>query len=179
MKVRISDISPAGLLINETISLDSLNERMALGRSKEIVFTEAPHVSLVIRKTASGAETVGTVSSKYRQPCSLCLKEADREITAEANYILKPRPPVEERGPNDSFEDDVGIVYYDDDHVELEETLQEALILLLSIYWHPPLDKDGKCTKCGCSTRDLGIESAPSKTTLGDLFKKAGVKSDN
>lgn len=178
MKIRLSDISSAGLTVNDTIPLEPLNDRMAFGRGSEIIFSVAPAINLAINPTSDGAEAKGTVKSKYRQPCSLCLKELDKDISVEINLILKPRPPAEERSPNDDFDGDVGIVYYDDGHVDLEEVVQEILILALSLYWHPPLDAKGACTGCGLTKKELGISEEPKGASLGELLKKAGVSNN-
>ena len=173
MKVRISDLSAAGLKISEDIPLDALNARMAEGAGNDIIFTAAPHVEIHVTPSAHGADTKGTVKTKYRQPCSMCAKELDRELEIAANFTLKRRP--EESDPDaPEYADDIGISYFSGDHVELEELIQEALILSLSRYWRPPQNKDGSCQVCGKKAE--APKDIEGVNNLGRLLKGAGVK---
>lgn len=133
-------------------------------------------------KTPQGAETRGSVNARYRQPCSRCIEGIERDIAIEANLIFKAkpadlanRPPGEE---DEDYIDDVGISYFEGEHIDLESILQETLILSLSIYWHPPVDRTGKCTVCSLFYNDtsLGKGSPERRTTLGELMQAAARK---
>lgn len=172
MKIRLSDISAEGLHIKDTLSLESLNKRMSEGRESGIVFTMAPDVDIKIVRTADGAETKGSVKSKYRQPCGLCAVEIDKDVEVEANFILR-RKSQDAALQELEDDEDIGIVYYENDTVDLEDVIQESLILTLSLYWHPPEDESGACVRCGKK-----FESDSEKklgSNLGTLFKKAGL----
>lgn len=178
MKVRISDLPHTGLKVSDTLPLEALNARMSQGRSEGITFTEAPRVNLVLSKTQSGAETKGSVSTKYVQQCSRCLDPVEQNLEISANFTLHHRP-AEEEMPEDiesSFTDDVGIAYFEGDHVDLEDLIQEALILELQLYWAPPCDANGDCTRCGKNRAQFELIDEPSGNALGQLFKKAGLK---
>ena len=176
MKVRISTISPNGLAVKDSLPLDALNTRMNEGRKNDIEFTEAPRVDLIVHKTGGGAEVKGVVSTKYRQPCSYCLEQIDQPLELPLNFFLAPKPAVEELesdSASEQFQDDVGIYYYEGDHIDLEDPIQEILILQLSRYWHPPVDEAGCCMRCERPVR-TGESAEKSPTiNLGDLLKKA------
>src|SRR5437868_310704 len=91
MKIRVSDIGPDGLLINDTIPLEALNARLNECRTNDIIFTAPPKVSIKVNSTAHGAETEGKVSARYRQPCSMCLKEIDRQLEVNTAYTFQKR----------------------------------------------------------------------------------------
>ncbi len=178
MKVRISDIPHTGLKVSDILPLDALNARMSSGRGRDIVFTEAPRVDLLVSKTQSGAETKGWIRSKYRQQCARCLDEHDRPLDIQANLTLHHKPAAEEIPENveASFTDDVGISYFEGDSIDLEDILQEMLILSLSLYWAPECDKSGNCTVCGLNRDRFEMhEDKPAKNNLGSLLKKAGI----
>ncbi|MBN8549485.1 MAG: DUF177 domain-containing protein [Deltaproteobacteria bacterium] len=177
MKVRISDIPHTGLKVNDILPLDALNARMQLGDSKDIVFTEAPRVDLVVMHTQSGAETKGTVRTKFKQECSRCLENMERPLEIPANFILQPKPEAgaEPEDPDASYVDDVGISFFEGDHIDLEDLLQEALILSMTIYWSPPCDQKGNCTQCGINRSKFESYDDPPGNSLGKLFKKAGL----
>lgn len=180
MKVRVSRLPPEGLSVKTTLSLESLNTRMNEGREVDIVFTEAPSVDLMVTKTTQGAETKGRVTTKYRQPCSRCVEAVEKSLDIEANFILQQRPEPGQRDTSDSeedYEDDIGISYFEGDQVDLEDLIQQALILPLSLFWHPPCDQKGNCTHCGKLCEAPNAAEIPKLETisLGDLLKKAGV----
>jgi uncharacterized metal-binding protein YceD (DUF177 family) len=180
MKVRVSRLPAEGLSVKTSLSLENLNARMNEGRESDILFTEAPAVDLMVTKTTQGAETKGRVTCKYRQPCSRCDEGIEKALDIEANFILQARPAPGERDTSKSeedYEDDIGISFFEGDQVDLEDLIQQALILPLSLYWHPPCDKKGNCTHCGKLCEKPEASEAPTLETisLGDLLKKAGV----
>lgn len=169
MRVRISTISPSGLHIQDRVPAHALNDRMHEGREHDFVFIEDPLVDVTLYHHPNGAESKGKVVGRYRQACGRCTLEVPREIEARLDYILKPKPEGK------SWEDDVGIAYYDNDHIELEELVQEALILSLDVFWSPALDDEGACTQC--KKRESEVYGQEETTqSLGDLLKKASVK---
>lgn len=182
MKIRISDITHDGLTVEDTISLANLNTRMREGSDHGIEFITPPLVNIVVFKTPQGAETRGKVTSRYRQPCSLCVEGVERDIEVETNFIFKAKPADLANRPegeeDEDYIDDVGISYFEGEHIELESIVQETLILSLSIYWHPPVDKSGNCQVCGkkseCAQSLVADDDKPQ--TLGQLIKLAAKK---
>jgi len=179
MKIRISDIPHEGLKIDASLSLDSLNERLREGEDHDIEFLSPPRVALTAFKTPQGAETRGSAHTRYRQPCSRCIEGVERDLEVATNFIFKAKPPDLENRPageeDEDYIDDVGITYFEGEHIDLEAIVQETLILSLSIYWHPPVDREGKCQVCGLLYKDgltSGAGEAPP-TTLGQLLSAA------
>lgn len=177
MKIRISDISANGLTIHDTLPLAALNTRMNEGRFNDIEFTAAPIVDITVYRTLTGAETKGRVITRYTQPCSLCSKVIERELEIAAEFLLKQRPPDHDAN-SERFEDDIGISYFNEDHIDLEELIQENLILALDIYWRPEVNADGSCQGCGQLVLINEKQSgAKSGSTLGALIEQARKKS--
>ena len=179
MKVRISDIPYVGLPVRDKLPHGPLNARLQEGSDLGFRFLEDPLVDVTVYRHPHGGEVKGKVTGRYEQPCALCMKNMPRDLSLDVNVFLKSRPKDIEASSEEEFEDDIGFFHYEGDHVDLEDIVQELLILSLSIYWHPPLDENGKCTGCGKAMEELGAETeAPEPVTqsLGDLLKKAGVK---
>lgn len=166
MRVRISDISPKGLEVKGEIPLVPLNDRMKAGENQEIIFSCAPIADLMIFGNSSGAELTGTISAKYKQACSLCLDVKERSVNIKTKFHLK------EKTDPKAEDDDIGIVYYENDLLELDPILEEALILSLALYWHPPFDKKERCTECEKSRSELGLAADAGALKLGDLLKE-------
>lgn len=170
MKIRLSDLSPAGLQIRDSISLEALNGRLQEGRGSDIMFCSKPEVELLVTGSASGGEAVGTIKADYTQPCARCSVGCSRQATAKFRFILKQRTPAEE-----SASDDIGLIYFDGDKVDLEESLQESLILCLSLFWSPDLDSSGKCSQCGVNFGSEAKEKSGG-TNFGALLNAAKSK---
>lgn len=191
MKVRMSDIPPQGLPISATMSLEALNTRMNEGNNNDIIFTSPPHVRLTVFKALGGGEAKGTITTKYRRPCGLCMDELDQDLSLPVSFVIKEKPaPKRSRNEDDrpakddvdmnpddgQYADDVGIFYYEGDNFELEEPLQELLILSLSPFWHPPREAvSGNCSRCGRNPCPEGEADEEGLGKLGEIFKKVGL----
>ncbi len=169
MKVRISDLPAQGLQISDTISVANLNKRMQEGRNNDIIFLNDPQVDIIVTPRIGGAEVSGRVNALYKQPCALCAEELEQKLNVTVEVELKPRQVGAEE-----LDDDVGILIYTGEHVDLEAYLQEALILKLTPYLQPERDEDDKCRLCGKAC--LQAAPAPIVTggiSLGELIKTA------
>lgn len=178
MKVRISDIPHQGLTINETLSLAGLQARLQGGRGQEIKILKEPKVTLKVFKTLNGAETKGQVEVNLLQPCSRCILEKERHLIVKLNFNFHQKPDprvINELAPDADFSDDIGIFYFEGEHIELEEVIQEAIILQLNLFWKPDCDSHGICKTCGVSRDLFEFQDEVKASTLGSLFKKAGL----
>ena len=160
--------------IEATLPLESLNERLKTGsEGQQIVFEEAPLVDLTLTRTHGGILVKGIVSGRCTQDCSTCADPVSHELVSQIDWILQTSS--DRAGPDDEL-DDPGVIPYEGDHVELEDPLQEALILSLSPFWHPPRDSQDRCTVCkrDCSSKAWGTQSSEVKTSpFGALLKGA------
>ena len=173
MRISLGELPVNGLVIKDSLPVDSLNQRMAEGRDNEIIFT-AVSVDLLVTGAKGGALINGKTIGTCRQPCSLCAETIEHQVEATIDFFLKPRADE-----SDGVEaDDLGIIYYDDDSVDIEDLIQESLILQLSPYWHPERDQNGCCQMCGMHTAEkINCEKrTDTAPVLGELFKKAGIK---
>lgn len=183
MKVRVSTIPHSGMKIDAPIPLEPLNSRLSEGsRESDVVFTEAPNADLTLSRSHGGAEVKGIISAPCTRMCSTCAETVHDEIQADIFWVLQSEEDST-LGPIEEMEA-AGVMPYSGDHVELEEPLQEALILQLTPFWHPPRDCHGRCTTCNkecTATEWTAVETSaetPSKTSrsLGDLIKGAAEK---
>lgn len=174
MKVRISDIGPEGLEINDTLPADGLNARLNEGGESEIIFEDSPEVRLRLSPLAQGAELRGAVSGEYRQPCGRCNSPSMRRLEASFHLVMLPEGSEEARQYEDS--DDIGVVYFSGDQIELDDSLQEAVILQLSIFWLPDIGEPDGCPNCNAG--DMPVteqDSGEEKVLLGDLLQRAAA----
>ena len=176
MRIRLSDLPSAGLPVSDEISLANLNARLNDGKPSDIEFLSPPKVTLMVIPNSQGAEAKGRVQTTYRQDCGRCLEPIQRDLDIALNFVLKERPEYDQSAnPADALIDDVGIVYFEGEHLDLEPTIQECLLLALSLYWSPEIDPSGRCLGCKkeISPEPIRIGSVGN---LGELLKEAAQK---
>ncbi len=124
MKVKLLDISEEGLNINNTIPLAGLSARLNQGGKSDIEFLSDPKLDITIFKKPSGADMSGTATATYHQSCGRCLDRIERVAEVRVDLELVPKP--EGARPGDpAYEDDIGIIFYEDDEIDLAEIVHE------------------------------------------------------
>jgi uncharacterized metal-binding protein YceD (DUF177 family) len=164
MRILVTTIPFTGMKIDAPISLEALNSRLREGSGEEpVVFEEAPLADLTLTRTHGGVMVKGVISGRCRQGCATCGDTVPHEITARIDWILQT---TSDRAAPDDEIDDPGVIVYEGEHVDLEEPLQEALILQISPFWHPPRDAYERCLHCtrDCSERLWRSQEAGSNT---------------
>ena len=172
IKIRVTDIPARGLSASDRLSLEALNDRMNEAPDNDIQFVEAPEYSIEIRPEKGGAEMTGSVVTRYERPCGVCLTSLTYELSKEVSLTLKAKssmPGVDRATETGEWEDDVGIIYYNGEHIDLEEILQETLILSIS----PFNNSHEGCPGLPANAKDEAAEE--KKVTLGDLIKNSQV----
>ncbi|MCB0318615.1 MAG: DUF177 domain-containing protein [Bdellovibrionales bacterium] len=174
-QIRIKDISPERpLQYDQELALDSLNARMNEGVENDIFFTVPPKIEIKISKTTGGARLVGKVTSAFTQPCGRCADELERKIEIPMDYMLKPL----DSGNPDELDGEPGVLYFQDDQLDLEDLVQETLILAMSAYWLPEKDESGKCKLCHKVFTEDHDPDKKKSFNLGEIFKKAGISNN-
>jgi uncharacterized metal-binding protein YceD (DUF177 family) len=173
MRICTTTIPFSGMKIEAPLPLEPLNERLVKGsESGQIVFEAAPVVNITLTRMHGGIQVKGVVSGSCRQDCASCADPVSHEVVSNIDWMLQTAS--DRAGPEDEI-DDPGVVFYEGDHVDLEDPLQEALILCLSPFWHPPRDEHDRCTVCkrDCSVRAWGGAKEVTASPFGALLQGA------
>lgn len=172
IKVRISTLPSKGHTIASTLDLESLNQRMRECQTNDIEFTVAPSFEITLRKAPFGAEAYGHIEAQFTQNCSRCLDPRPRKISLQCNAVIKERPQP------DSVEDDISLIFSDNDYIDLSNHLEEMLILKIDSFWSPPLNTQAKCKDCGLVMQEWSDNESTndSEGRLGSLLNKAITK---
>ncbi len=179
MRILVTTIPFSGMKIDAPIPKDALNCRLQEGATGEpVTFTEDPLVDITLTRTHGGVMVKGIVTGACTQGCSTCGDTVPHEVLAPIDWLLQTSS---DRAGLDDELDDPGVIVYEGDHINLEEHLQEALILTLSPFWHPPRDSQDRCTFCKrpCSGRQWSsgqAAEAPAQkasSSFGTLLKGA------
>jgi uncharacterized metal-binding protein YceD (DUF177 family) len=160
--------------IEADLPLEALNARLKEGsEQQEIAFEAAPMVDITLTRTHGGILVKGIVSGRCKQECATCADPVPHEVVSTIDWLLQTAS--DRAGPDDEI-DDPGVIFYEGEHVDLEEPIQEALILNLDPFWHPPRDTQDRCTVCkrDCSSKVWGGEAKSEKSSrFGSLLKDA------
>jgi uncharacterized metal-binding protein YceD (DUF177 family) len=178
MRILVTTIPFSGMKVDAPISKDALNARLKEGSTDNgIVFQDEPLADLTLTRTHGGVIVKGIISGTCKQDCSSCGDFVPHEAVAHIDWILQNES--DQAAPDDEI-DDPGVIFYTGDHVDLEEPLQEALILSLSPFWHPPRDSSERCLLCkrDCSERAWRTGEPPAaegraQSSFGNLLKGA------
>jgi uncharacterized metal-binding protein YceD (DUF177 family) len=181
MRILVTTIPFSGMKIDAPISMEALNSRLQEGSHEDsVIFEEAPIADLTLTRTHGGVLVKGIISGRCRQGCASCGDLVPHEAMATIDWLLQTTS--DQAAPDDEI-DDPGVIFYEGEHVDLEEPLQEALILQLSPFWHPQRDAADRCSFCkrDCSERSwrAGGESSqeaakkPVKSSFGSILQGA------
>jgi uncharacterized metal-binding protein YceD (DUF177 family) len=174
MKIRITDLPIEGLKITDSLCAESLQNRLNADDQEQFLILNAPAVNLVASPLgSSGAQIQGDISVEFKQKCSLCLDLAPRTIKLPINLQIRIKP----KDSTDVFEDDIGIVYIEEESIELSDVLEETILLSIDIFWHPEFESKNKnCSICKKTKESLGLMENNQKATFKDLIETVSKK---
>ena len=160
--VHLREIPASGL--ERTYDLSGEFARSALADTEASPESARLGAELTLHK--SGVEVVarGRVDGELDMVCSRCVGPARVTIAAPFEILFLPRDAdVPEADDEDLEADEPDVIAYDDERIDLEETLREELLLALP---YAPLCKEtcqGLCPTCGKDLND-GPCDCPSDT---------------
>ena len=108
-------------------------------------------VDLRLESVSEGVYVSGTVSAPLRGECARCLDELSDELDVEIGELFAYPDSV-----TDETTDDDELPRVVDEHVDVEQTVRDAVVLALPL---APLCSDdclGLCPECGGRRADLG-----------------------
>jgi uncharacterized metal-binding protein YceD (DUF177 family) len=174
-KIRVNTLPASGLRLEQLIATDQINARILEApnaQENEICFKGQISIAILCEKAPHGMTLSGEIRANCDQQCGLCAQPATRDLVLPINHVFNHQPE-DQKLP----EDDIGLTYYHGEQVDIMPCIEELLILQLSPYWRPAIQSDGNCSFCLKNPRS---ELKPIKIgtqSLGDVFKKAGLKS--
>ena len=137
MKVRVTEIGPNGLHIEDTLDGKLLNARFAESKGNGIAFDPDPQVGVLVTRIRNGVAVKGMLKARSSQPCARCLESISLEPDLSVDLLFHessdnsiPAKPVKSAKASiaDLEEDSVGIRYYSEDEIDLEDSLLELFL---------------------------------------------------
>lgn len=165
--INLNTLPEAGLKLESELGVKSLNERIKPEDGEaEIVFKKKPKCKLELKALGKteNFDLLAKLDFYYEQKCGRCSDFKECHVTKKINTLIKKR-----NSENENEDDDVGVIFYEEDELNLEDILQEEIVLSLSPFLIPETDKEDKCKIC---KKKIEFPNEGVSQKLGDLLKK-------
>jgi uncharacterized protein len=156
--IDLDDIKEQGLSLELIEAFDrfpALNELHADG---EAIFVQPLDIRLMARKFEGMVIVEGSVTTTVRLQCCRCLQEFEQPLDATFSVTYaRELPAMDEGGDDGEVElqaDDLGMLAFEGDEIDLTETVQEQVVMALPF---KPLCREdclGLCSQCGADLND-------------------------
>ncbi len=175
--VRIQDIPQEGLQLETCWSRDDLTDLLkdatqgpCFGSPADLVLRFTPARDIVVFE--------GSCRTVVRLSCVRCLEDFDYTVESRFRYLLWPHTGKAATTEQELNQDDLEVLYYEDDCLDLRPVIREQVLLGLPAYPHCRESCRGLCAVCGadrnhaeCSCADGSAAVSPFNV-LQSLKKK-------
>ncbi len=138
---------------------------------------------LRLQKSGQLVEVDGRLSTSVNLSCGRCLQAYEKKLQGDFAFTFTPYVAEEIGSEDEEVEveldtDELGLVYYKDDTLDLLAPLQDQLVMALPISPVCQEDCQGLCSECGCNlnTDSCGCVKKPFNSKFSVL---AGLKIDS
>ena len=165
--MRVTEIPPEGISRVLDFSETFLQESLADTEADSAASKAGVRLDL----NRSGREVVvrGAIDGKLAVLCSRCAGPAKVTVREPIEVVYVPRGAETDRPEPEDPADEVDLIPYDGDDLDLSEMLREELLLSLPL---APLCKEscrGLCPRCGADLND-GACGCPAETSEDPRF---------
>lgn len=156
LRLELDEISPGGIVREYSIPAEDFPELKHLADSGQMTFVTPVDFSLRLQRPGAMVELDGILSVTIQEICGRCLAELETRITSTFSLTFTARKE-EEYGEEEEVElqaEELGLIPYEGDWIDLSESLQEQVIIGLPI---SPLCKEdclGLCAECGANLNE-------------------------
>lgn len=164
MRIRVSDLTAEGVLIEENLEPDQLKDLAGLQSDGVCLFQGALAVRLRVKPTAGMVQVEGHVRGAGALTCSRCLGPVRWPLQADFRLAFAQTLPGRKTDPPDERREleaeELGVVPYEGDEIDLRDAIQEQVIMALPMQ---PLCREtcrGLCPGCGANLNDESCRCA-------------------
>jgi len=170
MEILIEQIPEDGLALRFEKSVNSfqvLTEMMANG---ECDFKVPIRTALRALRIGEIVEIEGNVATTVWLPCSRCLKPFETSLNSHFSltYMRQSAESVEDDESREEVElnaEDMGVIYFQGDKINLIDTIQEQVLLELPFRILCKHDCKGLCPGCGADLNKAPCDCNPKPST--------------
>ncbi|TLM67877.1 MAG: DUF177 domain-containing protein [Deltaproteobacteria bacterium] len=151
MEIRVESLKvrPLRLVFDEPV--DGFPMLCELQEQGEVVFRSAVSAELVAALAGSLVEVEGRLACVVVTPCSRCLQPVEQKIDLQVTLSFSRQSPLQPSSGGDVelTEDEVGLIPFDGDVIDLRPALEQELLMALP--QHPLCAEEcaGLCPVCG------------------------------
>ncbi len=152
MLIDFREISPNGLDIVSAEEITWLDTEQNDPLREIYTFAQAFKVNAHLDKTQENVFLTGQFVGTVNARCVRCLKPFDVTLAEKFRLTLMPRGADLGEGEGSEREleaDDLDLAYYEQERVDLGQTVSEQVLLLLGLYPRCQPDCKGLCPVCG------------------------------
>lgn len=152
MRIKLEDIKGCGLKQAYSCTLADFPEIAALAQDNGPLFHEPLRFFLRLQRTGELVEVDGRCQAQVTLHCSRCLQPLTLALDEAFSVTFAPEERREGDAPADDVElerEELGLIAYRDDSLELRDALQEQLIMALPIRPLCTENCAGLCPVCG------------------------------
>ncbi len=150
MRLELKDIKAAGLEQDYSLALCAFPELERLAQEQGPRFEEPIRFNVRFQRSGRIVEADGRFKARVQLECSRCLQPFKYELSEP--FALTFTPATNDEDPAEDLEleaDELGLIVYQDDVLDLREPLQEQLIVALPIAPLCSRSCRGLCPECG------------------------------
>jgi uncharacterized protein len=182
LRLELKDIKDGNLSQQLSYKVADFPVLLEMQQRGEVSFVAPIDFQLRFQKSGQLVEVDGQLATTVKLGCGRCLQDYRVELTGEfaftyTPYVAEELDPADQEVEVELETDELGLVYYKDETLELQQPLQDQLVMALPI---SPLCADtckGLCSECGCN---LNVDSCRcEKKIFNNKFSAlAGLKID-
>jgi len=177
MQIELKDIKGGVLKQEYTCSRDEFPELGILAEQGDVEFVDPLGFRLRLQRTGQLVEVEGQLTAVVQLKCGRCLKPFTQSLDESFALTFAPRSEtdVSDEEEIELEADELGLILYDDETLELFAPLQEQLLMAVPIA--PVCDDScqGLCHECGQNLND-GTCSCERKPFNNKFSALAGIK---
>lgn len=145
MKVRLEDIPPEGL----EVAFDDRSVRPGDLGDQVAGLTAAPQARLRLERQGDLVLARGGFRAGLRLVCSRCLQEVESQVGGPLEWVFGPGQPVDEAEEVQLGGEDMDVLPYAGDELDLGQALRDEIGLSLPMAPLCRADCRGLCPACG------------------------------
>ena len=175
MHLRIEQINEEGLamVFEEKPEIFPILNEMA--KQGECSFIAPIRTALNANRIDEMVQVKGEVNTQARLPCGRCLREYETPLKSRFDLTYVNRiPEIDPREEQEEFEisaEEMGLIYFEGEEINLQDGIQEQVILSLPIKALCREDCKGLCSSCGknLNQSDCNCDQQPKDSRFATL----------
>ena len=152
MRIRISDMPPAGMRLADTLAVAELPQLSDLTRQGAYRFKAPVQVTLFIAPVAGMFRVEGKLRTTAGLSCSRCLVDFESALASHFHVTYTRELPDGEAAAGEERElraEEMGLASFDGEEIDFRDMLQEQIILAIPMQPICRDDCQGLCPHCG------------------------------